>query len=132
MPAPVNGTSAASAIAALLRQVVAGQAQAKRRANVSVKAGKASKGSDGQRSAPLADLISMRAAALNPDASDYQPLLLRLVVEASLLHEFGSALINAPKFQAMVDQVLHEIQTAPQLKDDVQAVLKGFTKGQWP
>lgn len=136
MPGPVNSTSAASAIAALVRHAVAGQAQASKRAGPSDKARKgAGKGaaSDKQSgTAPLAELIAKRAEELNPDASDYRSRLLRLVIEASLLHELGSNLLNAPKFQAMVDQVLHELESAPQLKRDVSTVLDGLAKGHWP
>ena len=132
MPGPVNSTSAASAIAALVRHAVAGQVQAKRRASSSGKASKAGKGTDAQANAPLAELITARADELNPDADDYRSRLLRLVVEASLLHEFGRNLLNAPKFQYMVDQVLHELESAPQLKRDVNTVLDGLAKGHWP
>ncbi len=136
MPNPVNGASPASAIAALLRQAMAGQAQPMRQrggaAAASGKAGRANgKGASaasGRRpnQAPLSELIVARARSLNPDADEYRSRLLRLVIEASLLHEFGSGLVNAPKFQAMVDQVLHELESAPQLKHDVDVTLKGL------
>jgi hypothetical protein len=132
MPNSVDGASAASAIAALIRQAVSGQVKAKRLATASGKANRVGKSPDGKGNAPLADLIAARAGALNLDASDYRGMLLRLVVEASLLHEFGSNLLNAPKFQYMVDQVLHELQSAPQLKADVHAVVEGLAKDQWP
>ena len=135
---PVNRASAASAIAALLGQAMSGQAQsaaARRRASEGVSAGKAggsgksssgkgassASAADGQ--SPLADLIVHRAKGLNPDASDYRSRLLRLVIEASLLHEFGGNLLNAPKFQFMVDQVLHELEHSPQLSKHISTVM---------
>lgn len=138
MPSPVNSASPASAIAALLRQAMAGQAQPSRSragsASSSSKAergGKSAKGASGAKfNPPLADLVAARAEGLNPDASDYRSRLLRLVIEVSLLHEFGHNLLNAPKFQSMVDQVLHELESSPQLKQDVDTVLSGLTQPQ--
>lgn len=133
MPGPVNSASPASAIAALLRQAMAGQIQTPRNrpgtsSSKAERGNKPGKGPAGARAnLPLADLIAARAEGLNPDASDYRSRLLRLVIEASLLHEFGSQLLNAPKFQSMVDQVLHELESAPQLQGDLDAALKGFT-----
>lgn len=134
MPGPVNSASPASAIAALLRQAMASQAQPARNrpgssSSKAERGSKPGKGAAGARfNAPLAELVAARAEGLNPDASDYRSRLLRLVIEASLLHEFGSHLLNAPKFQSMVDQVLHELESAPQLQQDVDTVLNGLTQ----
>lgn len=143
MTAPVNRASAASAIAALLQQAVAAHAQPlmRRARGTSSPSNKASASGQGGASKPgssekkpsddgskaLGDLIATRAESLDPDASDYRSRQLRLVIEASLLHQFGSSLMNAPKFQSMVDQILHELESAPQLKRDVDAVLKGLS-----
>jgi hypothetical protein len=143
MTAPVNRASAASAIAALLRQAVAAHAQPsmRRARGTSSRSGKASASGEGgasklgnsdnkksgDNSKSLGDLIAARIKSLDPDASDYRSRQLRLVIEASLLYQFGSSLMNAPKFQSMVDQILHELESAPQLKRDVDAVLKGLS-----
>lgn len=141
MTAPVNRASAASAIAALLRQAVGAHAQPsmRRAGGTSASSGKAAAPGRGGNSKigggdkrhgdakSLGDLIAARAEGLAPDASDYRSRLLRLVIEASLLHQFGSNLMNAPKFQSMVDQILHELESAPQLKRDVDAVLNGLS-----
>lgn len=141
MPSPVNRAAASSAIAALVRQAVAahsqqrpadkaaGQAEsaAKRASKPESKKTKAAEADGSLQQSPLSKLIAARAQSLDPDAHDYRSRLLRLVIEASLLHEFGSHLLNAPKFQTMVDQVLHDLESAPQLKDDVSTVLGTLT-----
>lgn len=132
MPGPVNSTTAASAIAALVRHAVSGQVSSSKRASTSDKARKTTGKGGEPGNTPLAELIAKRAEELDPDARDYRSRLLRLVIEASLLHELGSNLLNAPKFQYMVDQVLHELESSPQLKRDVSTVLDGLAKGQWP
>lgn len=72
----------------------------------------------------LGTLVASRARALDRDAPDFKRRLLRLVVEASLLHEFGSHLLNAPKFQGIVEHVMHELESAPQMQDQVQRALQ--------
>ncbi|MGC4061439.1 MAG: hypothetical protein QM749_11580 [Aquabacterium sp.] len=129
MPGPVNSASAAGAIASLIQHAVSAQVQSGKRSATAGKTRKATRKAGDHGQPPLAELIARRAEELDPDARDYRSRLLRLVIEASLLHELGSNLLNAPKFQSMVDQVLHELESAPQLKHDVSAVLDGLTKG---
>lgn len=129
MPDPIRSAAAASAIASLIRQAVANTGRA--RTDTRTTQGARRKGSasgDSQR-ASLAEVIAARAEELHPDAPDYRQRLLRLVIEAALLHEFGSQLRNAPKFQAMVDQILHELTHAPSLSQDVASVLDTLTSG---
>lgn len=135
MTGPVNSASAASAIAALLRRAVSAQLQSAKRTESSEKLRKAAGRTSADKqhgNSPLAEVIAKRAEELDPDASDYRSRLLRLVVEAALLHELGSNLLNAPKFQSMVDQILYELENAPQMKRDVDMVLDRLSRGTWP
>jgi len=78
--------------------------------------------------ATLQDLITARAEELNPDAPDFRSRALRLVVEASLLQAFGQQLINAPRFQSMVDAVWRDMESSPQLQADICAALDRLIK----
>ena len=125
MPGPVDRTGAAASIAALIRQAVSERIQSRRQSGKTTQARssaiKAKSGTSGHKA--IESIIARRAQELSPDAPDFESRMLRLVVEASLLHEFGQNLIYAPKFQSMVDQVLHEIETSPRLRGDVASVI---------
>ena len=128
---PVDRTISTGAIAALLRQTVSGRAQPGKGSTKPTQGTGTARQTPTGEHAPLASLILQRARELQPDAPDFQARMLRLIVEAALLNEFGHALINAPKFQGMVDQVLSELQTSPQLQRDISAVVNGLGHGQW-
>lgn len=127
MPSAIQGAVASAAIANLIKQAMGSQASARARGASKKAMGKAS-GSRGV-GAQTADqqgvgsFIASRLRELDPDAQDYRHRLMRVVVEATLLHEFGNNLITAPKFQAMVDQVLYDMEHSPLLQADMQAVL---------
>ncbi|RZL01574.1 MAG: hypothetical protein EOP36_11035 [Rubrivivax sp.] len=132
MPTPIDGLGATAAIASLIRRAMAERAQSRQRSSSSSSASKNGKtqGSKGRaRQTPLADVIAARVEELDPDAPDFRARMLRLVIEAALLQQFGHALINAPKFQGMVDQIVHDLQAAPQLQPDLAAVLEGLAGG---
>jgi hypothetical protein len=117
---PVSSAAATGAIASLIGQAVKAR---------SSRVGQQAKASSSttrrkKKETTLADVISARAEELNPDAQDYRNKLLRLVIEASLLQAFGNALMHAPKFQCMVDQVLHDMASAPQLRGDIEAMME--------
>jgi hypothetical protein len=125
MPSPIDGLGATAAIASLIQRAMAERAHSRLRSSSSGQKGKVAvrSGSGKSRQTPLADVIAARVEELDPDAPDFRARMLRLVIEAALLQQFGHALINAPKFQGMVDQILHDLQAAPQLRPDVAAVL---------
>lgn len=133
MPNPIQGAASAAAIASLIKQAMGSQGPARNRGAADKAKGKPSSGSGESAGAQLAAqqalgrFISSRVRELNPDATDHRHRLLRVVVEATLLHEFGSGLMTAPKFQAMVDQVLHEMEHSPLLQADMQAVFDELT-----
>ncbi|MES2089658.1 MAG: hypothetical protein V4532_06745 [Pseudomonadota bacterium] len=128
MPNPVDGPAATGAIASLIRLAVSERVQSRQRSDNNQKAKRARTGGQ-QVPLALADVIAARAEELDPDAPEFRSRMLRLVVEAALLHEFGHALINAPKFQGMVDQILNDLEAAPQLQPDVSAVLDSLSTG---
>lgn len=115
---PISAANASRAIASLIGRAVKAQK------NPAKPSSKKSSSTN-----HLADVIASRAEELDPDAGDYRSKLLRLVIEASLLQEFGNNLMNAPKFQNMVDQVLHELESSPQLKNDINAMVNMLTTG---
>jgi hypothetical protein len=125
MPAnPVSSAAATGAIASLIGQAVKAR---------SLPAGQQTRpiahgAKRGKKESTLEGVISTRAEELDPDAPDYRIRLLRLVIEASLLQSFGNALIHAPKFQYMVDQVLHDMASAPQLQRDISAMIDMLTR----
>lgn len=128
MPSPINGAAAAGAIASLIRQAIATPGGTQRKARSAGRPGKTAQPDQrpqGQQG--LSELITARASELSSDSRDHRRRLLRLVIEATLLHEFGSGLLNAPKFQSMVDQVLHELESVPSLQKDVSSVLDDLT-----
>lgn len=128
MPTPVDGPAATDAIASLIRRVVSERVRSRQHSGNSQKAKRTRTGVQ-QGPLALADVIAARAEELDPDAPKFRSHMLRLVIEAALLHEFGHALINAPKFQGMVDQILDDLETAPQLQPDVSAVLESLSTG---
>ena len=126
MPGPIQGTAASAAIVSLIRQAMGLQLAARGRSGVAKGKGRSSGSSNaGAQVAAqqeLGSFIASRVRELNPDAHDHKQRLMRVVVEATLLHEFGSSLMTAPKFQAMVDQVLHDMAHSPLMQADMQAV----------
>jgi hypothetical protein len=124
MPAnPISSAVATGAIASLI-----GQAVKARSLRVGAKTRVVSNGAKrGSKQTTLEGIISTRAEELDPDAPDYRSKLLRLVIEASLLQTFGSALMHAPKFQYMVDQILHDMASAPQLQRDILSMIEMLT-----
>lgn len=91
----------------------------------------AKRSSSASDTSSLMTVVLQRAQELHPDAPDINTRILRLVVEASLLQEFGHNLLNAPRFQGMVDQVMHDLQSSRTLRDDVTKVLEALKSGQW-
>lgn len=131
MSAPVDGPSAASAIAALIGQAlgstVSRPTREQQKKEFSKSASSLPTRSLRARSS-LLEVITARAEELNPDAPDFRSRALRLVVEASLLQAFGAQLINAPRFQGMVDAVWRDMEGAPQLQQDIRAALDTLIK----
>lgn len=138
MPSAIQGTATAATIAGLIKQAMGSQGlHGPRGASRTSGAGKgkapAGRGSGASRDASvgaqpeLAHFIASRVRELDPDAPDHHHRLMRVVVEATLLHEFGSSLQTAPKFQAMVDQVLHDMERSTLLQADMKAVLDELT-----
>lgn len=126
MASAIQGAAASAAIARLIKQAMGLQRPARTKGANDTAKGKTS-GSTGSATTAaqqeLGRLIASRVRQLNPDAKDHPHRLMRVVVEATLLHEFGSSLMTAPKFQAMVDQVLYDMERSPLLQADMRAVL---------
>jgi hypothetical protein len=113
----------------LIRQVITGPSGGKARPSAAQRNRAPLKRQAADAASSLNELIAARVEELSPDASDYRMRLLRLVIEAALLHEFGGALLNAPKFQNMVDQVLQDVEASPLMRRDIDDVLDDLTKG---
>jgi len=133
MPNPIQGAVSAAAIASLIQQAMGSQGASRTRGPADKAKGKAagsSGGAVGTKPAAgqaLGHYMASRVRELDPDAADHRHRLMRVVVEATLLHEFGSGLMTAPKFQAMVDQVLYDMEHSPLLQADMQAVFDELT-----
>lgn len=133
MPSAIQGPAAATAIAiaSLIKQAMGKQGASRLSSTGTRTRGNAAtdRGSEPLRDVPLgtpqelAHFIASHVREIDPDAPDHRHRLMRVVVEATLLHEFGSGLQTAPKFQAMVDQVLHDMERSPLLQADMNAVL---------
>ena len=132
MTSPVDGPAAASAIAALIGQALGGRltkAAHERRRKEPAKSSASAASAGAARARPsLSDLIIARAEELNPNAPDFHSRALRVVVEASLLQAFGQQLINAPRFQGMVDAVWRDMEAAPQLQQDIRVAMDTLIK----
>lgn len=126
MPSPIQGAAASAAIVSLIKQAMGAQSSARARGvggrAKGRAAGTSNAGPHADAQHELGNFIASRVRELNPDAPDHKHRLMRVVVEATLLHEFGSSLMTAPKFQAMVDQVLHDMAHSPLMRADMQAV----------
>lgn len=121
MTKPVDSTGSAAAIAAMVRRAVTQKDKPASKAGQTNKSAHQAK----QASRPaLLSTIAIKAKALDPHAPGYQHRVLRLVVESALLHELGAHLVNAPRFQTMVDDILHDLESSPDLKDDVAQVVQ--------
>lgn len=70
--------------------------------------------------------VRQRIAQIGPDDPQRRRRALRVVVESSLLTEFGERLEADPEFQAMVDQVAKTMDEDPQLKLHVDQALQGY------
>lgn len=131
MPSAVGGSAAATALAvsSLIRRVFADRLQGVKKGGKHAADKKAAAAtSSANPDVSMADIVLRRLRELEPDAADFRPRLLRLVVEVALLQEFGQSLINTPKFQAMVDQVVSDLQTLPDLEQDIELVLNQLSQ----
>ena len=131
MTSSVDGPAATSAIAALIAQALGGaktNAAQERRRKAGSKPSPLTPAGTVHVRPSLQDLITAKAEELNPDAPDFRSRALRLVVEASLLQAFGQQLINAPRFQGMVDAVWRDIESSPQLQTDIRAAMDRLIK----
>ncbi len=134
MPSPISNTAAITALVSQIRLALAskagsragGKVQGAQRRDPARGTHKAHRPTSHQPATALPALITARIEALDPDAADFRSQLLHLVVETALLQEFGNQLINAPGFQGMVDQVAFEMNAAPELQGDVDALVRGL------
>lgn len=136
---PIDPTTQIPALAAIIRQALqqsgqarggVGSAQQGARPQVkgrstSPKRGAATSG----KPRDLAETIGMRVAALQPDDPQYQRRVLRVIVEAALLDELGEGLINAPKFQGIVELVVGELEASSLMSRDIAAVMSQLSEG---
>jgi len=81
------------------------------------KAGKAARGAGPGKSAepPAFTELVARVAALNPDDPGRERKAFRYFLEAALLSDLGSNLINDPKFHQLVDIVQQRMEAQPDL-----------------
>lgn len=135
---PIDPTANIPALAAIIRQALQQSGQARggvasaagARAQVKGRSTSPKRGA-GTTGKPrdLAETIGTRVAALQPDDPHYQKRVLRLIVEAALLDELGQGLINAPKFQGIVELVVGELEASTLMSQDIAAVMKQLTDG---
>lgn len=128
MTRPIDQTGLPAAIAALVRN----KAEQKDRASSAKGRDAAARSSaNPQRShrPSLQQVIGVKAKHLDPDQPDFRSKLMRVVVESALLQELGEGLITSPKFQAMVDDVLHAMLSSPSLQDDISDIVSQFKRG---
>ncbi|TAK79442.1 MAG: hypothetical protein EPO12_10395 [Aquabacterium sp.] len=126
MTNPVDGAGAVGAIASMIRQALAERVQ-QRSGGLSSRTSKGAGSrlpARGSGDTSLHEVVSRRIQALDPQAENFRSRVLRVLVEAALLQAFGDELLlHAPRFQAMVDEIWHELEAAPALRADIQAAL---------
>jgi len=80
-------------------------------------AGKAARGNGGAKTPEppaFTELVS-RVGALNPDDPGRERKAFRYFLEAALLSDLGTSLINDPKFHQLVDIVQQRMEAQPEL-----------------
>lgn len=130
----IHTSQAINAIAAMVRQALAGKVERRRatsRGGGAVVHGTrqppAASPSSGL-AADLSQVVTNRIQELKPDASDYAIKVIRLLVEAAMGQACGAEMINATRFQGLVDRVPREILAAPQLRADIELGLTSFRR----
>jgi len=69
--------------------------------------------------------ILSRIAHIDPEDPQRRRRALRVVVEISLVHEFGAQLAADPAFHSLVDQVAETMGDSPTLASVIDTALKG-------
>jgi|RhiMetdeSRZDD1v2_1073273.scaffolds.fasta_scaffold28777_4 hypothetical protein len=76
--------------------------------------------------ATLEQRVRQRIAQIGPDCPQRRRRALRVIVEASLLQEFGERLDSDPAFHEMVEQVVQTMEDDPALRAQIDLALREF------
>lgn len=131
MTKSVDNAGPVGAIASMIRQALADRVQQRPGERTQQRSSNAAAGrlaTPGGHGAPLQEVIARRVHALDPESPEFQSRVLRVVVEAALLQEFGDGLMHAPRFQAMVDEIWRELEAAPLLRADITSALSALRR----
>jgi hypothetical protein len=60
--------------------------------------------------------------ATSPDVAARQRTLLRMLVEATLIEEFGQAVVNEAAFQSVIDGVTQALQDDEACQEDLRLI----------
>jgi hypothetical protein len=80
----------------------------------------------GLRGAGFEQQVRQRVAQIHPGDPERRRRALRIVIEASLLKEFGERLGSDPAFHAIVDEVTRTVDADPALADTISLALQGL------
>lgn len=97
-----------------LAQLIQQRTAASGRAGTTGKASRATSSAKTAEPAAFTELVS-RVAALNPDDPGRERKAFRYFLEAALLSDLGSNLLNDPKFHQLVDIVQQRMEAQPDL-----------------
>jgi hypothetical protein len=76
--------------------------------------------------AGIEERIRNRIAQISPEDPQRRRRALRVIIEVSLLKEFGSQLEADPAFHSLVDQVAQTMGESPELQSTVDVALEGL------
>jgi len=78
------------------------------------------------RPADFEQQVRQRVGQISPDDPQRRRRALRLVIEASLLREFGDLLGSDPAFHAIVDDVTRTVESDPALAGTIDTALQAL------
>jgi hypothetical protein len=79
------------------------------------------------RAAAFEQRVRQGIRGIGPDDPQRRRRALRVLIEISLLQEFGEQISSDPAFHAIVDQVACTLDDDPALADTIKLALDGFT-----
>lgn len=126
MPGPINPIDPSTLLGAFLRVRSRDGAQhiAPTLGGVSTPSQRQSK-----RGQSVDELLARRVSRIDRQAPDARRALVRALVEAALLHEWGESLMAAPQFADLVESVASTLLGSPQWAADIDLLLASIQVG---
>jgi hypothetical protein len=123
MVSPVDPAAAAARLAALMRSAFEARGMRPPRRSLGPAAS--------PRAAPddVRSVLATRIRALSAGQPAPRGAVVRLLVESLLARELGHALLNDPRFQSVVDDVVAALEESPVLRADLDRIVEHLAHG---